>query len=77
MKYYVSVNGEDHEVIYKGKQPLGFAVELYELAWDDERGTLVFDMPRGPQPVTGFDAGDLPESVFVGEDDEAIVVVAD
>jgi hypothetical protein len=68
-------HGEDNELTYKGKEPIGFAVELYWLGWDDERGSLVFNLPKGPQPVAGFDDGDRPEPVFVGEDDEAVVEV--
>jgi len=66
---------QDNELTYRGGEPIGFAVELYELMWDAESSSLAFATPSGPLPVVGFDDGERPESVFVGEDDEAIAKV--
>jgi hypothetical protein len=68
-------HGESHELTYHGK-PVGFAVELYELSWDDGAGRLVFSTPKGPIPVDGLDR-ETPDPVYIGEDDDFIVEVTD
>jgi hypothetical protein len=62
----------DAELVYHGADPLAIAVELYELRRDNE-GKLEFRTPKGPLKLAGLAAGEEPDPVFIGEDEDALI----
>jgi hypothetical protein len=71
----VSRDSDDQNaLVYRGKEPIGFAVELYELH-TDKSGELAFKTSDGVLKIVGFDDNERPESAFLGDDDEMIAEV--
>jgi hypothetical protein len=61
------------EVVYSGSMPLAIAVELYELRWNEEREELDFLTPKGPVSVLGAAEDNIPDPVFLGDNDEVLI----
>jgi hypothetical protein len=61
------------ELLYRAEKPLAVAVELYELRWDDDRGQLMFNTPKGPLPLVGVADDEPPDPVLIGDDEDAFI----
>jgi hypothetical protein len=66
-------HGEDDDLVFKGRDPLAVAVELYELRWDEDRGELYFLTPKGALKLHGLEEGQVPEPVYIGTQDDVLI----
>ncbi len=63
------------EVTYSGRDPLAFAVELYELRWDDDQQSFVFQTQKGPLHILGIRQGESPDAAVASDDQSAFIDV--